>query len=92
MYFIKHCFICRPSDSVVSEDAEIEPKSVATLALAVRRSNHSARSHPNRIQIKNLTSIWCWQQQDSAVSEDAVIEPKTVATLALAVKPLKPLG
>jgi hypothetical protein len=25
MYFIQHCFICRPSDSPVSEDAGIEP-------------------------------------------------------------------
>jgi hypothetical protein len=30
MYFIQHCFICRPSDSTVW--------TVATLALAVRRS------------------------------------------------------
>jgi hypothetical protein len=46
MYDIQHCFICRPSDSTVSEDAGIEPRTVATTALAVRRSNHSARSHP----------------------------------------------
>jgi hypothetical protein len=39
MYCIQHCFFCRPSDSTVSEDAGI--------ALAVRRSNHSARSHPS---------------------------------------------
>jgi hypothetical protein len=47
MYFIQHCFcfICRPSDFTVSEDAGIEPRSVATLALAVRRCNHSAISH-----------------------------------------------
>jgi hypothetical protein len=25
MYVIQHCFICRPSDSTVSEDAGIEP-------------------------------------------------------------------
>ncbi len=25
MYFIQHCFICRPSDSIVLEDAGIEP-------------------------------------------------------------------
>jgi hypothetical protein len=31
------------SDSTVSEDAGIEPR---TTALAVRHSNHSARSHP----------------------------------------------
>jgi hypothetical protein len=40
VYCIQHCFICRPSDSTVSEDAVIEPRTVPTLALAVRRSNH----------------------------------------------------
>jgi hypothetical protein len=47
MYDIQHCFICRPSDSTVSEDAGIEPRIIATTALAVRRPNHSAKSHPN---------------------------------------------
>ncbi len=43
MCFIQRCFICRLSDSTVSEYAEIEPRTVvATLALAVRRTNHSA--------------------------------------------------
>jgi hypothetical protein len=46
MFFIQHCLICRASDSTVSEDAGTEPRIVATLALAVRRSNHSAGSHP----------------------------------------------
>ncbi len=45
-YFIEHCFICRPSDSTVSVDAGIEARTVATPALAVRRSIQSARSHP----------------------------------------------
>jgi hypothetical protein len=45
-YFIQHCFICRPSDSTVLKDAGIEPRTVAALALAVRRSNHPARFHP----------------------------------------------
>ncbi len=49
MYFIQHCVVCRPSDSTVSEDAGIEPRTVATSALAVRRFNHSARSHPHGI-------------------------------------------
>jgi hypothetical protein len=40
MYCIQHCFICRPSDSIVSEDAEIEARTVRTSALIVRRSNH----------------------------------------------------
>jgi hypothetical protein len=34
-YFLQHCFICRPSDSIVSEDAGIEPRKVATSALVV---------------------------------------------------------
>ncbi len=46
MYDFQHCFICRPSDSALSEDAGIEPRTVAPTALTVRRSNHSARSHP----------------------------------------------
>jgi hypothetical protein len=40
LYYIQHCFICRPSDSTVSKDAGIEPRTVAPGALAVRRSNH----------------------------------------------------
>jgi hypothetical protein len=35
MYYIQHCFICRPSDSTVSEDAGTEPRTVATTALTV---------------------------------------------------------
>ncbi len=46
VYFLQHCFICRLSDSTVSEDARIEPRTVATPSLTVRRSYHSARSHP----------------------------------------------
>ncbi len=37
---------CRPSGYNVSEDAEIEPRTVATFALTPRRSNYSAKSHP----------------------------------------------
>ncbi len=40
--------ICRPADSIVSEDAGIEPRTVATTALTVRRSYHAARSHPKK--------------------------------------------
>jgi hypothetical protein len=45
--FVQHCFTCRPQDSTVSEDAGIEPRTFATSALAVKRSNHSVRSHPH---------------------------------------------
>jgi hypothetical protein len=41
IYFIQHCFIRRPSDSTVPEDAGNEPRTGATLLLVVRRSNHS---------------------------------------------------
>ncbi len=33
-YYIQHCFICRPSDSTVPTDAGIEPRTIATGALA----------------------------------------------------------
>jgi hypothetical protein len=36
-----------PSYSIVSEDAGIELRTIATLAFAARRSNHLARSHPS---------------------------------------------
>ncbi len=43
---VRHCLVCRPSDYTVSEDAEIGPRTIATMAVDVRRSNHSAKSHP----------------------------------------------
>ncbi len=52
MYNIQHCFTCRPSDSTVSEDAGIEPRTVAT-----RRSSHSARSYPQLGQISSTTRL-----------------------------------
>ncbi len=37
MYVIQHCFICRPSDSTVSEDVWMEPRTTATSdALTIR--------------------------------------------------------
>ncbi len=45
-YFIQHCFICCPSDSTVSEYAGIATMTIATSALAVRRSNNSVISQP----------------------------------------------
>jgi hypothetical protein len=35
MYSIQHCFLFRPSDSTVSENAGIEPRTVVALAFAV---------------------------------------------------------
>jgi hypothetical protein len=45
MYDIQQCFIRHPSDSTVLDDAGIEPTTVASTALAVIHSYHSARSH-----------------------------------------------
>jgi hypothetical protein len=45
IYVFQQCFIYRLSDYTVSEDAGIEPRTVATLALTARRSNHFARSY-----------------------------------------------
>ncbi len=53
-YFIKHCFVCRPSDYIVPEDAGIETRTVSTSALAVRRSNHSARSRPRSAKSRHI--------------------------------------
>jgi hypothetical protein len=41
-------------DSTVSEDAEIKPRTVATSALSVRRSSHSARTHPHSVPVRKL--------------------------------------
>jgi hypothetical protein len=53
--FIQHCVMCRPSDSTVSEDAGIESRIVATLALVTSDAlttgldliHHLESSHPN---------------------------------------------
>jgi hypothetical protein len=44
LYFIQCCFICRSADLTVSENAEIERRTVVSSALAVS-NNHSAKSH-----------------------------------------------
>ncbi len=59
MYLIQHCFICRPSDSTVSEDAGIEPRTVATFALAVRREKWELTyfTHTGMLKVSTLTSL-----------------------------------
>jgi hypothetical protein len=58
--FIPHCFICRPSNSTVSEDAGIESRTVAieTLVLAVRRSDHPATYHPQNEKITKKCTVY----------------------------------
>ncbi len=50
MYCIQHCFICRPSESTVSEDAGIEPRTFANFVIG-SHSNHSDRSHHTRLEL-----------------------------------------
>ncbi len=67
-YNIQHCFICRPSDSTVPTDAGIEPRTVATCALSVRRSNHQARSHPYRLDlIRYIGNSYCRSHRSSVL-------------------------
>ncbi len=49
--------ICRLSDSTMSEDAGIEPSTVATLALIAKRSIHSARSRPNNYNRQQILKL-----------------------------------
>jgi hypothetical protein len=58
MYFIPHCFNCRPSESFVSGDAGIEPRTVATVALAVRCSDLSAGSNPQLGYISSTARLY----------------------------------
>ncbi len=65
LYDIQHCFVCCPSDSTVSEDAGIEPRAFATTALAIRRSNHSARS----VEIQNAAFLTIQKLQNHTGEE-----------------------
>jgi hypothetical protein len=55
--FIKPCFFCHPTESSVLEEVWIEPRTVATLALEVKRFSHSARSHPTFVDAYLLTKL-----------------------------------
>jgi hypothetical protein len=80
MYFIQHCFTCRPSDPTVSEDAGIELRTVATPTLAVRRSNHSARSHPLSARSHDLSGDSFWST--STITKCQQLELKSVVQVA----------
>ncbi len=47
---IQHCFVCRPTDTPEPENDGMEPRTVSVYALAVRRNNHSVRSHSQKWQ------------------------------------------
>ncbi len=43
MYVVQYCYICHAAGFTGDTGIGIEPRTVATLALTVRYSNHSAR-------------------------------------------------
>ncbi len=61
MYEPQQCFICRPLDSTVSEDAGFEPRTVATTEIAVRLYTtrldliHEKEKHGVRDPLPKLT-------------------------------------
>ncbi len=58
MYFIQHCIIYRPSDSTLCRRMQgSSPGLLRLLALAVRRSNYSARSHPRLGYISSTSRL-----------------------------------
>jgi hypothetical protein len=67
--FILLCFICRPSESIVSEDDRIEYRTVTTLAKAVRSSNHV------RLDLKMPLHIYCFIEK-YPFQEDSSLYPQ----------------
>jgi hypothetical protein len=58
IYVIKqHCFICRTSDLTVSEDAGIEPKTVATLALTTKNALTTRLDLIHKIKNRRFTNV-----------------------------------
>jgi hypothetical protein len=65
MYVIQHCFICRPSESTVSEDAAIEPRTVATLTFdhfveisSTLQSRYSANTSSQKRVLSTSLAGW----------------------------------
>ncbi len=58
MYVIQHWSIWRPQIPLVSDDAGMESRTVTTLALTARRSNHSARFHRQKKNFFHSHNFW----------------------------------
>jgi hypothetical protein len=87
MYFYQHCFIYLPSDSTVSEEAGIEPRTVATLALTLRRSKHKARSQSDALTtrldpIHNFSPPKNYKKNISLGEDDGRVSLRTLAAQA----------
>jgi hypothetical protein len=65
MYDIQHCFICRPSDSTVSENAGIEPRTVATTsdALTTRLDLIHNRLDLIHTRLDLIQKTWSWKSR-----------------------------
>jgi hypothetical protein len=107
MYFIQHCLICRPSDSTVSTDAGIEPRTVATSALAVREAlitrlhldrnsatshPHSATSHPQLGYISSTTRLHLVHHSATSLPHSATSHPHSATSLPHSATSHPPLG
>ncbi len=66
MYVIQHCFICRPSGSTASEDARIEFRTVAALALTGRPlvQMRSSREFDRGIMQKNIVFLQIHERRE----------------------------
>jgi hypothetical protein len=68
MYFVQHCFICRPSDFTVSEDAGIEPR-------LLRLRSINATFDINSVA-KSLTKFyWAIYKLPSTLVDSDTIQP-----------------
>ncbi len=64
-FVIQRCFICRPSYFTMSEDAGIQPRTVATLVLSVRRFK---KVHLRKVMPKIPTVLGLRQIFNSEIS------------------------
>ncbi len=78
LVFIYNCVICRPSASTVSEDAVIEPRTVATtalerlIAMALQCRSHNCTGLNSSI----LRHSWIWGAAEEAVLNKLLKNPK----------------
>ncbi len=82
--FIQYCFICRPSDSIVSEDAGIEPRTrIFILLWSLRIISRNQFCQPMYLAGRNDNPI---PTRFLALKIVYKFQHRTVATLALAVR------
>ena len=75
--------LSRPLNSTVSEDAGIEPSTVATLALTAKRSNLSDRPYPPFIVIKFLARITTSTNMFNLYTEVVTVPTYTLFILSM---------